>query len=382
MIELPRAALRAGEIAEYADFFSFGTNDLTQTALGFSRDDAESALPGDLPRGRRDRAQPVRERSTSTASASSCASGSSAAGRRKPGIKLGICGEHGGDPASVAFFHTAGLDYVSCSPFRVPIARLAAARAALGDARVSEPAIDAALTPGEALQPCGVAIVVDTIRATTTALYALRQGYAEVICCGSVEDARAAAAEIGAGAILAGERECVRIEGFHLGNSPREFDAGQPLGDVLVLTTTNGTRAVLQAQAEANVVLVGALANLSATAAHAARLTRTDRGRVAVRCAGVRGAVALDDAYTAGRLVDALTAYLPGVARGRRRGAGARRARPRSRRPTARSAPRRARATSSRPSSPTTCGCARRSTRSTSSRWPSRSTAAARASPP
>jgi len=176
---------------------------------------------------------------------------------------------------------------------------------------VTDVAIDAALTPGEDLEPCHVAIVVDTIRATTTALYALRQGYGEVICCGSVEDARAAAAEIGPAAILAGERECVRIEGFHLGNSPREFDAGQPLGDVLVLTTTNGTRAVLQAQGEASIVLVGALANLSATAAHAARLTRTGKGRVAVRCAGVRGSVALDDAYTAGRLVDALTAYLP-----------------------------------------------------------------------
>ena len=176
---------------------------------------------------------------------------------------------------------------------------------------MSEPAIDAALTPGEALSPCHVAIVVDTIRATTTALYALRQGYGEVICCGEIDDARAAAKAIGDGAILAGERECARIEGFHLGNSPREFDAGQPLGDVLVLTTTNGTRAVLQAQAEASVVLVGALANLSATAAHAARLTRTDGGRVGVRCAGVRGSVALDDVYTAGRLVDALAAYLP-----------------------------------------------------------------------
>jgi 2-phosphosulfolactate phosphatase len=176
---------------------------------------------------------------------------------------------------------------------------------------VSEPAIDAALTPGEALEPCDVAIVVDTIRATTTALYALRQGYSEVICCGDVDDARAAAKAIGAGAILAGERQCVRIEGFHLGNSPREFDAGQPLGDVLVLTTTNGTKAVLQAQSEAPIVLVAALANLSATAAHAARLTRAGRGRVAVRCAGVRGAVALDDTYTAGRLVDALAAYLP-----------------------------------------------------------------------
>jgi 2-phosphosulfolactate phosphatase len=176
---------------------------------------------------------------------------------------------------------------------------------------VSEPAIDAALTPGEALEPCEVAVVVDTIRATTTALYALRQGYAEVICCAEVDDARAAADEIGAAAILAGERECVRIEGFHLGNSPREFDAGQPLGDVLVLTTTNGTRAVLQAQAGAAVVLVAALANLSATAAHAARLARASRGRVGVRCAGVRGGVALDDVYTAGRLVDAIASYLP-----------------------------------------------------------------------
>jgi 2-phosphosulfolactate phosphatase len=176
---------------------------------------------------------------------------------------------------------------------------------------VSEPAIDAALTPGEALEPCEVAIVVDTIRATTTALYALRQGYTEVICCLEVDDARAAAEEIGPAAILAGERNCVRIEGFHLGNSPREFDAGQPLGDVLVLTTTNGTRAVLQAQVEAGIVLVAALANLSATAAYAARLTRSGRSRVAVRCAGVRGSIALDDVYTAGRLVDAMASYLP-----------------------------------------------------------------------
>lgn len=176
---------------------------------------------------------------------------------------------------------------------------------------MSDPVIDAALTPGEALEPCDVAIVVDTIRATTTMLYALRQGYAEVICCAEVDDARAAAKEVGSAAILAGERECVRIEGFHLGNSPREFDDGQPLGDVLVLTTTNGTRAVLQAQAEAGIVLVAALANLSSTAAHAARLTRASRGRVAVRCAGVRGTIALDDVYTAGRIVDAMAAYLP-----------------------------------------------------------------------
>jgi pyruvate, orthophosphate dikinase len=130
MIELPRAALKAGEIAETAEFFSFGTNDLTQTAFGISRDDAASFLGiytakgilpvdpfvsldrdgvGELIRIAVERGRKVR-----------------------PKLKLGICGEHGGDPASVAFCHEVKLDYVSCSPFRVPIARLAAAQAALG----------------------------------------------------------------------------------------------------------------------------------------------------------------------------------------------------------------------------------------------------------
>ncbi len=132
MIELPRACIRADEIAEQADFFSFGTNDLTQTALGFSRDDAEGKFlthyledgvleknpfetldvsgVGDLMRIAVDRG-----RST------------------KPDLKLGICGEHGGEPKSVAFCHELGLDYVSCSPYRVPLARLAAAQAALAE---------------------------------------------------------------------------------------------------------------------------------------------------------------------------------------------------------------------------------------------------------
>jgi pyruvate,orthophosphate dikinase len=131
MIELPRAALKADEIAETAEFFSFGTNDLTQTAFGISRDDAASFLSiytakgilpsdpfvsldrdgvGELIRIAVRRGRKVRQQ-----------------------LKLGICGEHGGDPASVAFCHEVGLDYVSCSPFRVPIARLAAAQAALGD---------------------------------------------------------------------------------------------------------------------------------------------------------------------------------------------------------------------------------------------------------
>ncbi|MGI8421040.1 MAG: pyruvate, phosphate dikinase, partial [Gaiellaceae bacterium] len=132
MIELPRAALRADEIAEHADFFSFGTNDLTQTTLGFSRDDAEGKFlthylqagvlernpfetldqsgVGDLMRIGIERGRSVKEE-----------------------IKLGICGEHGGDPASVAFCHGLGLDYVSCSPYRVPLARLAAAQAGLAE---------------------------------------------------------------------------------------------------------------------------------------------------------------------------------------------------------------------------------------------------------
>ena len=136
MIELPRAALKAGEIAETAEFFSFGTNDLTQTAFGISRDDAASFLGiytskgilaadpfvsidqegvGELIRIATERGRKVR-----------------------PKLKLGICGEHGGDPASVAFCDDIGLDYVSCSPFRVPIARLAAAQAALGKRAAGE----------------------------------------------------------------------------------------------------------------------------------------------------------------------------------------------------------------------------------------------------
>jgi pyruvate,orthophosphate dikinase len=136
MIELPRAALLANEIAQTAEFFSFGTNDLTQTTFGISRDDAASFLGiytarrilstdpfvtldregvGELIRIAVERGRKTRN-----------------------DLKLGICGEHGGDPASVAFCHEVGLDYVSCSPFRVPIARLAAAQAALGTTPAGE----------------------------------------------------------------------------------------------------------------------------------------------------------------------------------------------------------------------------------------------------
>ena len=171
--------------------------------------------------------------------------------------------------------------------------------------------IDVALTPDAEVPAPSVAIAVDVIRATTTIAYALAQGYREVVCCPGVEDARAAAAEIGEEAVLAGEVDRLPPEGFLLGNSPREFAEGRPLGDVLVLSTTNGTRAVCWAAANAGVALVGSLANLTSCAAAAARAARTARGAVVVRCAGADGDVCLDDSYVAGRLVAELSAYLP-----------------------------------------------------------------------
>jgi pyruvate,orthophosphate dikinase len=130
MIELPRACLVAEQIAEQADFFSFGTNDLTQTALGLSRDDAERAfLPEYLSQGLVPGSpfETIDIDGVGGLVRIAATKGRSA----KPGLPLGVCGEHGGDPASVEFFHTAGLDYVSCSPYRIPVARVAAARAAL-----------------------------------------------------------------------------------------------------------------------------------------------------------------------------------------------------------------------------------------------------------
>ncbi len=129
MIELPRAALRAGDIAAHAEFFSFGTNDLTQTALGISRDDAARFLGVYVEQGiyARDPFVGIDEEGVGELVAIATERGRAA----RPGIKLGICGEHGGDPASIAFCDRLGLDYVSCSPYRVPIARLAAAQAAL-----------------------------------------------------------------------------------------------------------------------------------------------------------------------------------------------------------------------------------------------------------
>jgi pyruvate,orthophosphate dikinase len=130
MIELPRAALLAGEIAKSAEFFSFGTNDLTQTTLGVSRDDAASFLGGYTTRGVLPADPFVTLDQEGVGELVKIAAERGRAAR--PEIKLGICGEHGGDAASIAFCERVGLDYVSCSPFRVPIARLAAAQAALG----------------------------------------------------------------------------------------------------------------------------------------------------------------------------------------------------------------------------------------------------------
>jgi len=136
MIELPRASLMAGEIAETAEFFSFGTNDLTQTTFGISRDDAASFLGIYTARG----ILPVDPFvSIDTQGVGELVKIGVERGRKtRPKLKVGICGEHGGDPASVAFCHESKLDYVSCSPFRVPIARLAAAQAALGKAVASQ----------------------------------------------------------------------------------------------------------------------------------------------------------------------------------------------------------------------------------------------------
>ncbi|MGH2653326.1 MAG: pyruvate, phosphate dikinase [Actinomycetota bacterium] len=132
MIELPRAAMAADEIAEEAEFFSFGTNDLTQTAFGFSRDDVEGKF---MARYLEEKILPTNPFETlDDAGVGELVTTACERGRKtRDDLKLGICGEHGGDPVSVAFFHRAGLDYVSCSPYRVPIARLAAAHAALGE---------------------------------------------------------------------------------------------------------------------------------------------------------------------------------------------------------------------------------------------------------
>jgi pyruvate, orthophosphate dikinase len=134
MIEVPRAALTADELAEVAEFFSYGTNDLTQTTYGISRDDAEK---GFLIRYLEE--EILEDNPFATIDEKGVGKlieiGTALGRRTRPELEVGICGEHGGDPRTIAFCHRAGLDYVSCSPFRVPIARLAAAHAALEDRR-------------------------------------------------------------------------------------------------------------------------------------------------------------------------------------------------------------------------------------------------------
>lgn len=134
MIETPRAALRADELAEVSDFFSFGTNDLTQMTFGFSRDDVESRMmPAYLEAGL------LKHNPFETIDQNGVGELVFIAAERgrkvKRGLKLGVCGEHGGDPESIGLFYRAGLNYVSCSPYRVPIARLSAAQAVIGGAK-------------------------------------------------------------------------------------------------------------------------------------------------------------------------------------------------------------------------------------------------------
>ena len=134
MIEIPRAALTADEIAKEADFFSFGTNDLTQMTFGFSRDDAGKFL-GAYYDNKIYESDPFASIWTRSALASWLRWLPHDGRATNPNLGLGICGEHGGDPSSVEFCHNVGLDYVSCSPYRVPIARLAAAQAAIKNPR-------------------------------------------------------------------------------------------------------------------------------------------------------------------------------------------------------------------------------------------------------
>jgi pyruvate,orthophosphate dikinase len=136
MIEIPRAALLADEMARAAEFFSFGTNDLTQMTFGFSRDDAAAFLPEYLEKRllAADPFQTIDQGSVGALIRVAVEKGRAA----RPGLKIGICGEHGGDPDSITFCHRMGMDYVSCSPYRVPVARLAAAQARLREPRIAK----------------------------------------------------------------------------------------------------------------------------------------------------------------------------------------------------------------------------------------------------
>ena len=147
-----------------------------------------------------------------------------------------------------------------------------------------------------------MAVVVDVMRATSTIAQALASGYRQVLCCSSIEDARALREELGDTALTGGEREAQRIEGFDAGASPREFL--EPRAETLILSTTNGTRAVVTAAASCGEVVLGSILNLDAVAA----LVRERAQDTVVLCAGYKDAFAIDDAYCAGRIVALLEA--------------------------------------------------------------------------
>src|SRR5256714_3616686 len=158
--------------------------------------------------------------------------------------------------------------------------------------------VHVAFTPSEAAT-ARLGIVVEVVRATSSIAQALASGCRRVLCCAEVEQARALRASLGDGAVVGGERNAVRIDGFDLGASPRELL--EPRAETLILSTTNGTRAILTAAERCAEVVLGSLLNLDAVA-RAARAA----GEVAVLCAGFKGAFAFDDAYCAGRIVAAL----------------------------------------------------------------------------
>jgi 2-phosphosulfolactate phosphatase len=158
---------------------------------------------------------------------------------------------------------------------------------------------DVAFTPTE-VGRSHVAVVVDVMRATSTIAQALASGYPRVLCCGEIDEARRLREELGDEAVVGGERQGVRIEGFDLGASPRDYL--EPRAETAIMTTTNGTRTILAAAANSEITLLGSLLNLDAVA-EAARAPGRD---VTVVCAGYEGAFAIDDAYCAGRIVELL----------------------------------------------------------------------------
>jgi 2-phosphosulfolactate phosphatase len=159
--------------------------------------------------------------------------------------------------------------------------------------------LDVAFTPAEA-GPAHVAVVVDVMRATSTIAQALAAGYRRVLCCREIDEARALRDELGDSAVVGGERNAILVEGFDLGASPREYL--EPRAETAIITTTNGTKSILAAAANSEVVLLGSLLNLDAVAAEA----RAPGKDVTVVCAGYQGSFAIDDAYCAGRIVELL----------------------------------------------------------------------------